>query len=78
MTRMLSSVLAFFVFCRLLAGATLAAESDAWQVVFTTPREFATIDEPIVCILNVQHPDIIRKQLTDKPAAEYFGLKPRE
>lgn len=78
MTRLLSSVLAFVVFCRLLVGVTLAAETDAWQVVFTAPQEFAAIDEPIVCILNIQHPDIIRKQLAKKPAKEYSGLKLRE
>ena len=78
MTRLLSSVLAFVVLCRLSLGVTLAAESHAWQVVFPTPHEFAAIDEPIVCILNIQHPYIIRKQLANKPAAEYSGLKLRE
>lgn len=78
MTRLLTSVFAFVVFCRLSVGVTFGAESDAWQLVFTTPQDFAAIDEPIVCILNIQHPDIIRKQLADKPAATYSGLKLRE
>ncbi len=78
MTRLLSSALTLVVLCRLSVGLTLAAESDAWQVVFTTPQEFAAIDEPIVCILSIQHPDIIRKQLAGKPAAEYSGLKLRK
>ncbi len=78
MTRLPTCVLAFVVFCRLSIGVTFGAESDAWQMVFTTPQDLAAIDEPIVCLLNIQHPDIIRKQLADKPAANYSGLKLRE
>ena len=64
MTRLLSYVMVFVVLCGLPVGVTLVAESDAWQVVFTTPQEFAAIDEPIVCILNIQYPDIIRRSTT--------------
>jgi len=78
MLRLPASVLTFLVFCWLSAGAALAAEVDAWRTVFATPQELAAIDEPIVCVLTIQHPDIIRKQLADKPAAEYSGVKLRE
>lgn len=78
MPRLLSSISAFVLCCVLSAGAATAAEVDAWRTVFATPQELAAIEEPIVCMLTIQHPDIIRKQLADKPAAEYSGLKLRE
>lgn len=78
MPRLLSSVLAFLVSCLLSAAVTYAAEGDAWRTVFATPQELAASDGPIVCVLAIQHPDIIRKQLADKPVAEFSGLKLRE
>jgi len=78
MPRLLSAGRAWVLFCALSASAALAAEADAWRTVFATPQELAAIGEPIVCILTIQHPEIIRKQLADKPAAEYSGLKLRE
>jgi len=78
MTRLLSSVSAFVMLCGLSLGVASATETDTWHEVFTTRQEFAAIDEPIVCILNIQHPDLIRKQLANKPAAEYSGLKLRD
>jgi len=74
---LLTSILAFVLFCSLSVGVSSAAERDTWEEVFTSPEEFAAIDEPIVCILTIQHPDIIRKQLAGKPAGEYSGLKLR-
>jgi len=60
-------------------GGDARADVDAdWRGMFATAEEFAAIDEPVVCVLNIQHPDIIRKQLVDKPAKEYSGLKLRE
>jgi GMP synthase (glutamine-hydrolysing) len=78
MPRLLQAICASVLFCVLSAGAALAAEVDAWRTVFATPQELAAIDEPIVCVLTIQHPEIIRKQLADKPAAEYSGAKLRE
>ncbi|HPM79678.1 MAG TPA: gamma-glutamyl-gamma-aminobutyrate hydrolase family protein [Candidatus Anammoximicrobium sp.] len=78
MPRLLQAICASILFCVLSAGVALAAEVDAWRTVFATPQELAAIDEPIVCVLTIQHPEIIRKQLADKPAAEYSGAKLRE
>jgi len=78
MTRSLSFVVAFVLLCRLPAGWVLAAETDVWRTVFSTPQELAAVDEPIVCILTIQHPEIIRGQLVGKPAADYSGMKLKE
>lgn len=77
MPRLFSAVRVFVVFCLLSAGAALAAEADAWRTIFATPQELAAVDEPLVCILTIQHPDLIRKQLADKPVEEYAGFKLR-
>ncbi len=60
MPRLLSAVRVWVLFCVLSASAALAAEADAWRTVFATPQELAAIGEPIVCILTIQHPEIIR------------------
>ena len=78
MTRTRSSVFAFVMFCLLSVVTAWAGEDDAWRAVFATPEELAAVDEPIVCILTIQHPDIIRKQLADKPVDEYSGVKLRD
>jgi len=58
MSRLLSSVGAFVLFCLISAGAAPAAESTLGGRV-RHAQELAAIDEPIVCILTIQHPEII-------------------
>ncbi len=78
MPRLFRSVATFLVFCVLSAGSAWAADVDAWRTVFATPQELAAIAEPMVCILTIQHAEIIRRQLADKPAAAYSGARLRE
>ncbi len=62
----------------LAIGVLGFAEDAAWRAVFATPEDLAGIDQPIVCILTIQHPEIIRRQLADKPVEEYSGAKLRD
>jgi GMP synthase (glutamine-hydrolysing) len=78
MPRLFSSAFVLVLLFHALVGAVSAAETDAWRSVFATPRELAAITEPIVCVLTIQHPDIIRKQLADKPVGQYGGQRLRE
>ena len=78
MPRRFLSARLLLVFCALSTGAARAAEAEAWRTVFATPQELAASAEPLVCILTIQHPDLIRKQLADKPAEEYAGFKLRQ
>ena len=78
MPRLRATLLSFILSCIMSASIASAAENDAWRSVFATPAELAGIDEPIVCILTIQHPDIIRGQLSAKPADEYSGVKLRD
>ena len=43
-----------------------AAETDAWRAVFNRPEELARSRAPVVCVLNIQHPEVIQKQLADQ------------
>jgi len=57
-----------------LAGAVgPAAEVDPWRAVFNPPEQLARSDEPVVCVLNIQHPDIIRGQLARAGVERYSG-----
>jgi len=46
--------------------ACAAAETDAWRAVFNRPEELARSRAPVVCVLNIQHPEVIQKQLADQ------------
>lgn len=71
-------VLVFVIVGWLAMGVIGLADDAAWRSVFATPEDLAAIDHPIVCILTIQHPEIIRGQLTDKPVDEYSGSRLRE
>jgi len=59
-----------------LASTTaVAAETDPWRDAFDRPEELSLSDAPVVCVLNIQHPEIIRKQLADKGPDLYSGKK---
>jgi len=73
---MLGSVLAVAALVALPAEA-VCAETDPWREVFAGSEQLAQTDDPLVCILTIQHPDLIRKQLADKPVDQYSGLKLR-
>ncbi len=63
-------------FCQATAVCISAeAEGDAWRSVFDRPEDLTRSDAPLVCVLNIQHPEIIRKQLTDKGADLYSGKR---
>ena len=56
----------------LLAGAVgVAGEADLWRAVFDRPEDLAVSDGPLVCVLNIQHPDVIRKQLASQAPDQF-------
>ncbi|NLS94801.1 MAG: C26 family cysteine hydrolase domain-containing family [Planctomycetaceae bacterium] len=57
----------------LTATAPVAAEVDPWRAVFNRPEELASSDAPLVCVLNIQHPDVIRGQLAKQAPDLYSG-----
>jgi GMP synthase-like glutamine amidotransferase len=78
MTRAIASVLIFVLLGLVSVGTAWCGDDDAWRAVFATSEDLAAVDEPVVCILTIQHPDIIRKQLADKPVEEYSGMTLRD
>ncbi len=69
MSQILSLVLCWFA-----AAPQTAAETAAWETVYDRPTVFDRLDEPVVCLLDIQHPDNLRKQLAEKPL-EQFGRR---
>lgn len=63
------STIVLSVWFSLIAVVCAAADGDAWRSVFDRPEELKRSDTPVVCVLNIQHPDLIRKQLADKGTA---------
>lgn len=57
----------------LTGTAAWAAEADPWRAVFNRPEELASSDAPLVCVLNIQHPDVIRGQLAKQAPDLYSG-----
>lgn len=64
-----------FAWSYLLSAVCLSAEADPWRSVFDRPEELTSSDVPLACVLNIQHPEIIRKQLADKGVDLYSGTK---
>jgi len=50
-----------------------APTEQALAQVCDPPSALAVADVPVVCILDIQHPEIIRQHLEKKPAAQYSG-----
>lgn len=61
------------------AGIVASAETpDAWNKVFNRPEELSASRDPVVCVLHIQHADVIRKQITEKPADQFSGVRFRQ
>lgn len=67
--------LVLLVLLCLTPAVCAAAETDAWRVVFNRPEELTGSNTPLVCVLNIQHPDVVRKQLADKGPNLYSGKR---
>ncbi len=78
MRRAFRSGLLLFVLLSLAPAVCAAGEADPWRSVFDRPETLARSDAPLVCVLNIQHPDIIRKQLADQGADLYSGKRFRD
>jgi hypothetical protein len=51
----------------------ITAEADPWRTVFNRPEDLALSDDPLVCVLNIQHPDVTRGQLAKQTPDLYSG-----
>lgn len=62
----------------LLAAASAAsAKGPALSDIFDRPAELTSLRGPTICILDIQHPDLILKQVADKPDQKYGGHRTR-
>lgn len=65
----------------LLLAASAAADKPAvvagLEKVFDRPEALAVLKQPTVCVLDIQHPDSILKQVADKPVDQYGGRRTR-
>jgi len=71
-------MLVWSVLLWLATAVCRAAEADPWRLVFDRPEELTHSSAPVVCVLNIQHPDIIRKQLAEQGADLYSGKRFRD
>ena len=78
MRRVASSRLLLFAFCCLAPAVVAAAEPDTWRSVFDRPEDLANSNAPVVCVLTIQHPEIIRKQLAERGVKRYAGKRFRD
>jgi GMP synthase (glutamine-hydrolysing) len=62
------------IFC-LMSVVSVAADADPWRSVFNRLEDLANSDTPVVCVLNIQHPEIVREQLTKQGVNLYSGKK---
>ena len=67
--------LVLFAIACLVPVACVAAETDAWRAVFNRPEELTHSKGPVVCVLNIQHPEVIQKQLADRGPKLYSGKR---
>ncbi|NQT11831.1 MAG: gamma-glutamyl-gamma-aminobutyrate hydrolase family protein [Planctomycetes bacterium] len=78
MRRVVHSGFFLFTFCCLAPAVGVAAEPDVWRTVFDRPEILANTKAPVVCVLTIQHPEIIREQLANKGADLYSGKRFRD
>ncbi len=62
-----------------LLAASAAADKPGLvaglEQVFDRPAELAALRQPTICVLDIQHPDLILKQIADKPVQQYGGRR---
>ena len=78
MRRVVPSGSFLFVFCCLVPAVGVAAEPDLWRSVFDRAEDLANSKAPVVCVLAIQHPEIIRKQLEQRGVDRYSGKRFRD
>jgi GMP synthase-like glutamine amidotransferase len=59
----------------LLLAVSAAADKPGIERVFDPPAALAALKQPAICILDIQHPDLILKQVADKPVQQYGGRR---
>ncbi len=67
--------LALIVACCSADSAAADKVDEAWRQLFDSPSVLQKLSQPVVCFLFIQHPDIIRTQLQEKPAAENSAMR---
>lgn len=68
MSQLLSLVLCWSA---LAAAPAAPAKAPAWEDVYDRPAALARLDAPVVCILDIQHPDSLRKDIAEKPLEQF-------
>lgn len=66
------SRLALLTACLLLAGVAQAQPLIGIESVFDRPEALAQ-EGPVVCVLDTEHPDVVREKLREKPVEMYKG-----
>jgi GMP synthase (glutamine-hydrolysing) len=57
------------------AAANKPCHSAGIEHFFDRPAALAALKQPTLCILDIQHPDLILKQVADKPGQQYGGRR---
>jgi len=57
----------------LFASLTSAEPLVGIEYVFDRPAAVVQASGPVICILDTEHPDVIREKLREKPVEEYKG-----
>lgn len=57
----------------LAAGAAPADAIPQWKEIYAPPSALAEQKGPFICVLDTEHPETIRKKLTEAPPARYKG-----
>lgn len=65
----------------LLLTVSAAAQKPAAVVglerIFDRPETLAVLKHPTICVLDIQHPDLILRQVAEKPVDQYGGRRTR-
>jgi hypothetical protein len=61
----------FVLLLTVSAAAQKPAAETGLEKVFDRPEALAALKQPTVCVLDIQHPDLILKQVAEKPVDQY-------
>lgn len=59
------------------AAPEASTKPDVWQQAFDRPAVLARLDGPVICVLAIEHADVVRKRLEEQPIEQYGGRRVR-